>query len=282
MSLKEKWTDKVDGQDFVEADDINQIARAVIDLELQNESFGEEIGKIDDLRQDLSDFIDESAEKIDGLETNVSDSSERIRKLESDVADLMYVPIEVTAFSVTPASAEKGQTFNSVSFVWALNKTPQKIAIGSNELAPTQAGTMALDGLEITTNHDWTIVATDERGTQASKKATINFYNGVYYGVSAIPEAYDSAFIIALGKSGKKTLRSSKLAGFSVNAGEGKYIFYCLPTSMGLCSFKVGGFDGGFELVATPAYTNEYGHTEAYYIYRSTNAALGETTVEVK
>jgi hypothetical protein len=51
---------------------------------------------------------------------------------------------------------------------------------------------------------------------------------------------------------------------------------------MGACSFKVGGFDGGFDLVATLAYTNEYGHIEQYYIYRSANAGLGETSVEVK
>lgn len=210
------------------------------------------------------------------------DATGRISQLEADVADLKYVPIEVTSFSVTPASAEKGQTLNSVSLMWALNKTPEKITIGSNEPTPTKAGTLALDGQQITKNRDFWIVATDERGTQASKKASVTFYNGVYYGVAEAPATYDSAFIIALGKSGKKVLRSSKLSPFTVTAGAGQYIYYCLPTSMGPCSFKVGGFDGGFDLVATPAYTNEYGHEEAYYIYRSTNAGLGETTVEVK
>ena len=119
-----------------------------------------------------------------------------------------------------------------------------------------------------------------------TKDAAISFYNGVYYGVSAIPEAYNSEFIIALGNSGKKTLRSSKLTSFSVTAGDGQYIFYCLPVSMGTCSFKVGGFDGGFDLVATldgdNKYENEHGHLEAYRIYRSTNAGLGATNVEVK
>lgn len=242
--------------------------------------------RMDKMETDVSDFIGESTEKINGLETEVSEfvgsSEERMRKLEADVADLMYVPIAVDSFTSTVSTVEKGITVTETILTWSLNKTPQKITIGSNEPTPEKTGSLKLENLEITKNHDFWIVATDERGTQASKKATINFYNGVYYGVSTIPETYDSAFIIALGKSGKKLLRSSKLTSFEVTAGEGEYIYYCLPTSMGACSFKVGGFDGGFELVDTPSYTNEHGHTEAYYIYRSSNAELGETPVEVK
>lgn len=216
--------------------------------------------------------------------------SQDVETLKTQVADLMYVPIAVESFTSSVNTVEKGITVTETLLSWVLNKIPERITIGSNEPTPVKTGSLKLENLEITKNHDLWIVATDERGTQASKKVTINFYNGVYYGVSAIPETYDSAFIIALGKSGKKTLRSSKLSPFSVTAGEGEYIYYCLPKSMGACSFKVGGFDGGFELVATledtddsaNAYENEHGHREAYYIYRSTNAGLGATTVEVK
>ncbi len=261
-------------------------------IESETSEFVEEsTERMDKMETDVSDFIGESTEKINGLETEVSDYSERIGTLESDVADLLYAqnPLSITSFSVTPLSLEKGITVNSASLTWSLNKTPATLFADGIQLPLEKDGSYALgsetdddEKLGITADHTWTLAATDERGKSVAKKATLTFYNGVYYGVSEVPATYDSAFIIALGKSGKKTLRSSKLTSFTDNAGEGEYIYYCLPTSMGTCSFKVGGFDGGFELVSTLTYTNEHGHEEEYYIYRSSNAALGKTTVEVK
>ena len=40
MALKDKWVDKVDGVDIASAEDINQVASAVIELENQVESGG--------------------------------------------------------------------------------------------------------------------------------------------------------------------------------------------------------------------------------------------------
>ena len=236
---------------------------------------------------------------IDNLSTNVSNKplsaaqgvklNQSVVKLTTDydglkksVDDLLYVPISIDEFKSSVTSAEKGSTVTETTLSWTLNKDPEAVSIDGVAVETLESADYTLRDLAITANKKFTLSATDERGKTVTKDATINFYNGVYYGVSAIPEAYDSAFIIALGNSGKKVLRGSKLTSFTVTAGEGEYIYYCLPVSMGACSFKVGGFDGGFDLVATLAYTNEYGHTEQYYIYRSTNAGLGETAVEVK
>ena len=46
--------------------------------------------------------------------------------------------------------------------------------------------------------------------------------------------------------------------------------------------FFVGGFEGGFALEKTFDYTNPSGYTEAYDVYKSTNAGLGSTKVDVK
>lgn len=100
----------------------------------------------------------------------------------------------------------------------------------------------------------------------------------MYYGAAAAPSAIDSGFIRGLAK----TLRSSKLSSFTVTAGAGQYIYYCVPKRFGTCSFTVGGFDGGFDLAATVSFTNGSGYTEDYYVYRSTNAGLGNTTVGVR
>lgn len=46
MGLKEKWVDKVDGVDYVLAEDINGIANAVIDLEKNVEGFDEALDEL--------------------------------------------------------------------------------------------------------------------------------------------------------------------------------------------------------------------------------------------
>ena len=288
--------------DQLEAD-VEALEKAVADLKQQtseaitkhDEDIDEIYGELQNLEsiaganvQAISDIHDILKEMGSGTEQD-EEQNQKLQQLESNygelksaVDDLLYVPIQVTSFASSPSTVEKGVEVTEATLSWELNKVPKTLTIGETELPLQKKGSQKFEGLEITVNHKFTISATDERNKTVTKDAAINFYNGVYYGVSAIPEAYNSEFIIALGNSGKKTLRSSKLTSFSVTAGDGQYIYYCLPVSMGTCSFKVGGFDGGFDLVATLDYTNEPGHEESYRIYRSTNAGLGATTVEVK
>ena len=235
------------------------------------------------------------ADIIDNLSTNVANKplsagqgvelKKVLDTLSVRVEDLEFVPVNISDFKSSITTAEKGATVNDVTLSWKLNKTPNpatdSLMLDGEFITLAKSGELDLTEQGITSNRKWVLTATDRKGS-ATKEASLTFYNGVYYGVAEAPATYDSAFIIALGKSGKKVLRGSKLTSFTVTAGEGEYIYYCLPKSMGTCSFKVGGFDGGFELADTLSYTNEPGHTEDYYIYRSSNAGLGATTVEVK
>jgi hypothetical protein len=241
---------------------------------------GTNVQAISDIREILKGMgggpnqDEEQNQKLQQLESNYGE-------LKSVVDELLYVPISIDEFKSSVTSAEKGSTVTETTLSWVLNKDPEAVSLDGVALEPLESADYTLRDLAITANKKFTLSATDGKKT-VTKDASINFYNGVYYGAATVPEAYNSAFMIALGKSGKKVLRGSKLTSFTVTAGAGEYIYYCLPVSMGACSFKVGGFDGGFDLVATLAYTNEYGHTEQYYIYRSANAGLGETNVEVK
>ena len=263
-------------------EDIDEIYGELQNLESIAGANVQAISAIRDILNEMGSGTEQDEEQNQKLQQLESDYGE----LKSAVDDLLYVPIQITSFASSPSTVEKGVEVTEATLSWELNKDPKTLTIGETELPLQKKGSQKFDGLEITANHKFTISATDERNKTVTKDAAISFYNGVYYGVSAIPEAYNSEFIIALGNSGKKTLRSSKLTSFSVTAGDGQYIFYCLPVSMGTCSFKVGGFDGGFDLVATldgdNKYENEHGHLEAYRIYRSTNAGLGATNVEVK
>jgi hypothetical protein len=95
----------------------------------------------------------------------------------------------------------------------------------------------------------------------------------VYYGVSAIPESYDSAFILGLGHS---TPSDTHLASISTRPLAGEYIYYCAPTSFGDCAFIYNNFVGGFSLIKEAfSFTDANGKTEAYNIYKSNQANLG-------
>lgn len=193
--------------------------------------------------------------------------------------NLEYVPISLTSFMKTGTTVfELGSTVDDVSFTWTANKTPSSLKIDSISLStPTQAsGAITMVKQSLTTTTTYTLTAGDGKNN-SSRTATIYFYRGLYYGVSAT-DITTSAQVIAL----SELLKSSRSCTFTVNAGTGQYIWFCLPTAYGTPTFNVGGFDGGFKDVLTLNVTNKSGRTEEYHIWKSDNASLGSTTVTIK
>lgn len=193
--------------------------------------------------------------------------------------NLEYVPISLISFTKTGTTVfELGSTVDDVSFIWTANKTPSSLKINSTNLStPTQSsGTVTLAEQGLTTTTTYTLTAGDGKNN-SSRTATIYFYRGLYYGVSAT-DITTSAQVISL----NELLRSSRSCTFTVNAGAGQYIWFCLPTVYGTPTFNVGGFDGGFKDVLTLNVTNKSGRTEEYHIWKSDNVNLGSTTVTVK
>lgn len=248
------------------------------------EKMGDGVTPIIDLPYINSEFAEraeEAAERAEAAADGLNEANEnRIKALEDAVADLNYKAISISSFSASPSTAEMGSTVSSVTLSWGVNKTPTALTldgsiIGVNDKSKTVTGTFK-------SNKTWTLKATDERDAVATKTASLSFLNGIYYGVSVEPNTYDSAFLLdGIDRGLNKTLRNSKLTSFSETPGGDEYIYYCLPKRMGTCSFKVGGFDGGFTLVDTIAFTNAFGYTEDYFIYRSDNTGLGQTSVTV-
>lgn len=195
--------------------------------------------------------------------------------------DTFYEPIEITTFTINPATVEMGSEVTTITATFALNKVPVTLTIDGSSITAAQSGTHEITG-SYTSRTVFTLAATDAGSSSfdpasASKTAALNFYNSVYYGASAIPSTIDSEFLLGL----TSALASSKAKTVTVNAGSGQYIWYASPTRFGSCSFNVGGFDGGFTLAATFSHTNDSGYEENYYVYRSDNANLGNTTVKI-
>lgn len=224
--------------------------------------------------QTVEEKLTEISGNITDLSTNVTDNY--YNKL--DIQDFLYEVVKVTA-SCSPSVCEIGSTQNiTVNWNCAL-KAPNMLkgvtVDGNIQSIVANNGSTVISGVNATKT--FSVIATDAKGS-ASGSTKVTFTNKIYWGTGTIPSTYNSAYIIALGGSELKTDRSKT---FTVNAGEGKYIFFAIPASYGTPTFTVGGFAGGFETVATINFTNASGHSSSYIIYKSKNANLGNTTVVV-
>ena len=199
-----------------------------------------------------------------------------LEQMKKDIGDLLYKPIAINSFGNNINTVEMGTTVTDITFNWTVSKTPKKLMFGEETL-DASAKSKTLTGQSLKTNKSFTLKATDERDFTATKTTSIQFLNGIYYGVATTDTEINNAFLPRL----TKKLQGGKATTFTVNAGAGQHIFYAVPTRYGNCGFNVGGFDGGFTKVSTFDYTNPSGYNENYDVYKSDNANLGSTTVKV-
>ena len=193
---------------------------------------------------------------------------EHARKLE----ELLYVPVSAN-ISLSKSTAELGEVVSGLVVTWSYNKdiVSQKF----NDVEIDIADRTYTETEDITSDTTYKVEGNDGK-RNVVKSATIKFLNGKYYGV-AEEGVYDNDFI----KSLTKVLTENKNGNFTVNCGENEFIYFCIPTRFGTPRFSVGGFEGGFFKVDTIEFTNNFGYSENYDIYRSDNSSLGNTTVNV-
>jgi hypothetical protein len=212
---------------------------------------------------------------ISGAAADAKVTGDAIAEINSKLADLLYEAISITSFTNNVNTVELGSTVTSVTLNWKTNKRPTTLTLDGATL-DTSLLTHTYSGLSLTGGKSYTLAVTDERNASATKSTSISFLNGVYYGVLNSGATVDSAAILSLTRS----LQSSKSKTFTTTAGDGQYIVYAVPRRYGTPAFNVGGFDGGFHLETSIAFTNASGYTETYDVYFSDNLSLGETTVK--
>lgn len=237
--------------------------------EIKN-AFDSEGNYIREIHQD-GDIL--SAELINKFEEANEKNTQDIKELNTKIWDIQN-PFDISSISVAPNISQMGSTV-SAKLTWNYTHSTIKAQTINNEAIENTLRTKTFTG--VTTTTTYTLAATSNSDIKKSKSATITFANGVYYGKSTT-STYDSALISGL----TKQLSNSKGRTITVNAGAGEYIFYCIPSRLGTCSFNVGGFDGGFSKVATIEFTNSDSYAENYDIYKSDNANLGNTNVTIK
>lgn len=179
---------------------------------------------------------------------------------------LEYNGIAIKSFTADPALCETGGSY-AIMLEWELNKE----AIDQNINGTAVVGT-SKQILGVTENTTFTLNVSDGEST-SSQSVRVQFANQIYYGAAA-----DLSSVTTLAR----ILSDVKTRTINVNAGSGQYIIYAIPARLGDVVFFVSGFEGGFEAPVEQILTNASGYSELYKIYRSTQANLGQTTVEVR
>ena len=231
---------------------------------------------IDESMQGFEEHIDNRVNQglIDGMRYT-NPISETITNYKTALDYLLYYDLTISLYCNQSTNLEVGESLNSITFTWNYNKDGISFQSFDGENIRDLSIREYTYNTPLSENKTFTLKASDERKT-FSKSISFNFKYGRYWGVNA-SETLSGSDISSLNKE----LSNGRGKTFTVFCGEGLYIYYCYPMSWGAATFSVGGFVGGFELVGTVAFTNSKGDTSDYYVYRSTNHSLGDTTVTV-
>ena len=207
-------------------------------------------------------------EQVTALQTTVAGKADEQEcvDIRARLDALEYKNIVINSFSAAPPVSEIGSS-QTITLAWTLNKqaTSQNINGAPAEGSSKQYTDVAHDT-------SYTLNVTDGK-TSASKTVNVSFANRIYYGAAA-----DLTTVTQL----TSVLSNNAARTITVDAGAGQYIIYAIPARLGDVAFYVGGFEGGFEDPVEQILSNTSGYVETYKIYRSTNAGLGNTTVEIR
>jgi len=216
------------------------------------------MGKLSSTYPD-AEAVEEALNRANKAEIDIISIKQRLDNLE-------YSDIKINSFSAAPPVSEMGSS-QTITLAWTLNKTATSQTI--NGLSVT-GNTIQYTG--VTSGKTYTLNVTDGK-TSASRSVSVSFSNRIYYGAATNLNNVASLTNL-LSNDPERTI--------TVDAGTGEYIIYAIPARLGDVTFFVSGFEGGFEDPVEQTLTNASGYQETYKVYRSTNANLGNTTVEIR
>lgn len=241
------------------------------------------IGKNGDLvwAKNTSNIGDLDLTDLEYTAPGVTNAKEAFDDIYSTLDVLTYKAPNVV-FTSNPSGrvVEVGQTISNIIFNWTVDKDVISQSINGVELNPS-VRQYVYDGmvrLDSPGNYKFTLSVNDGK-TTVNKSISFGFKYRRLWGAMEEPAHYNNDFFKQFTSS--ELADSAKKGEFSVTAGPNQYIYYCIPVIWDKPIFNVGGFDGGFSLVDTVTYENEYTSLE-YNIYRSDYANLGTQNIIVR
>jgi hypothetical protein len=192
-----------------------------------------------------------------------------LANVQEALDQILFVPM--TVHMSGGGNYDKGQVLTSVSLSWGASKslTSQSLA-GPDVTQPAPTDTSQTVTGSFSSNTTWTVTCHASDGTEVlSASTSLNFMDRRYWGVSASANLTD-AEVQAL----TSTLASSRQMTQSFSPAGG-YIWFAWPTAWGEPTFVVGGLTNTAWVETVQDFTNAYGYTESYNLYRSTYTQNG-------
>ena len=241
---------------------------------------------ISDMQATIAQIDVTNMPEIQSLVGQVNNNTNNISSIQETIDELMYEPIKINSFTVSPNSAVKGQEITEYTFLYQFNEIPRTLTIDSISYTPEISGSQTISDTTTPIEQDisFTLQASDNgSGTHnpasVSKTVSITFMNYIYYGVYSSVDVLTEDIISHMNN---RVLSNSKARTITINvSGQSQYLYYIIPGNIGDCIFTYGGFTGGFTMIGTVLHTNSYGYTEAYKVYRSDNPNLGNIKVVI-
>ncbi len=225
------------------------------------------------LTQQIGEQIDALVAKDQALVAADEALDTRTKALEKRFADMDYGNgIVIEYFRHNIGTKERGEVVESLTLSWKLDRTPVTLTLDGvdvendgGELKTGQSITADNQG-----NFRWILEATDNRNKVVRQTSPgFTFLNCVYYGMAEDTGTIDDGFIQSLKTKTSPTSQKGRTITYT---GDGTYMWYCLPVSLGKVTFTCDGFPSPFELKGNAIqFTNKLGYKEPYYVYRSEN-----------
>ena len=184
--------------------------------------------------------------------------------------------IVIDSFTVSPALVEMGRTSIPLMFTWHLSgTTPTSLSIDNGVgnvdlIPPMKSYTATFDPLTYDALYNLTATKGSETTT---KQVGIVFNNTFRQGLFEDGDVIDNDFLLGL----TSYIQPHRVRTYYRN-GQGKKIIFCHSQTYGsVTSVKIGGFNSlSLFTKESFSFTNQYGHTEDYWIYKSLVTFSGE------
>ena len=217
----------------------------------------------------------ELEERVAALEEGAG-TPDVIGHLQQEIDDLKkFHPIAISNVTNNVGTVELGQSIDSVTVTWKLNKSPVSQTVDGEEVDPADRSAV-IEG-PFTSTKTFAVTATDSEGNTAKGSTSVSFYNGVYYGALAagvLPAAGD---IMGL----TRKLQSGRSASIAWTPVSGKRPSYACPTRYGNPKFVISGFEYEWVKLGALDFTNSSGCTEKYDVWQHPQDVTESVTITV-
>lgn len=224
---------------------------------------------------------DALAETIEAKEAVVGPTNSLTTRVAALEALMSHVPMDITSFTNSIGTVEKGTVVSSITFTWARNKVPASLAInqGIGAITPPDLLTVTKT-VNITQSIAFTLTASDGTsydGNTDTAQTTVNVLSKMRWGAVS-GTSLNSAGILALVSSDFATGRGRTV---TINAGSGLRPAIVYPAAWGDAAFTIGGLSNNDFTKSVVSFTNSLGFTENVNVYIMNNVQFGNLTIVI-